>query len=215
MTATTSTTVASSRHDPPHALVLSPLAASLTTEMELDSIMLEAAPALSARRVGTMLISSAGATHCHRVQRPLPPSPARPPGPTRVALTLHSPTRVALTHACNTTSARALLHMMAWALHPSASATPSSTPHTPHTRHRLPHSQPTPAPTPVPQLTHVFVPARSHRKYKYPHGWHPQTAVPVRCPRCARTAPTASTAAFAPRCRPHRPRFHIPLPWSA
>jgi hypothetical protein len=37
MAATTSTTAASSGHDPPPALVLSPLAASLT-EMESDSI---------------------------------------------------------------------------------------------------------------------------------------------------------------------------------
>ena len=48
---------------PPHALVLSPLAASLTTEMELDSIMLEA-PALSAWRVGAMLIPSASVYPC-------------------------------------------------------------------------------------------------------------------------------------------------------
>jgi hypothetical protein len=62
MTASTSTTAASSGHDPPRALALSPLAASLT-EMESDSIMLEA-PALSAWRVGAMLIPSAGVYPC-------------------------------------------------------------------------------------------------------------------------------------------------------
>ena len=58
--------------------------------------MLEA-PALSARRVGTMFIPYPPA-------RPLPPSPARACSSPRL------PLRVALTHACSTTSARALLH---------------------------------------------------------------------------------------------------------
>ena len=63
MAATTSTTSASSGHDTHPALALSPLAASLTTEMESDSIMLEA-PALSAWRVGAMLIPSASVYPC-------------------------------------------------------------------------------------------------------------------------------------------------------
>jgi hypothetical protein len=62
--------------------------------------MLEA-PALSARRVGTMLISSAGAPTAAE------PSACACSSP-RLPLTVYS--LPALTHACSTTSARAELH---------------------------------------------------------------------------------------------------------
>ena len=82
--------------------------------------MLEA-PALSARRVGTMLIPSAGA-----------PTATEPSG-ARACFSPRFPPWVyslpALIHACSTTSARALLHHGVVLCIPGASATP----HTTHT----------------------------------------------------------------------------------
>ena len=70
--------------------------------------------------------------HCHRARACACSSPRPPPG--------------CSTHPfCVAPPQREHCFIMAWALHPSASATPLSSPHTSHTRHRLPHSQPAPA----------------------------------------------------------------------